>query len=181
MGDLLPNELQPSTVKEISPRRLLLRVNSLTKICDPTGTCILTSIWKGEPRHSKGASFFGHERPARASPRGGLLGAPLSDSPPVLSREARPCAWNDRWAHGLATGASKFDDDTPTWPQTEPACIAARAIAASLSASRLSRTRCSHELPMRSVEVTLLPTGDIPPVSVKVSPSIAISTCLCHF
>ena len=68
MDDLLCNDYKPSAVKKINLCRLFLQVESLAEICDPTGNCILDSVWQGERPYSKRKLLWPRQaRPHEAS------------------------------------------------------------------------------------------------------------------
>ena len=69
MEDLLSNDFELSAIKKTNLFRLFLQVQSLAEIRNPTGNCILESVWKGERPHSK-VSLFGHDRLDHAVPCG---------------------------------------------------------------------------------------------------------------
>ena len=48
MDDLLLNEFTPSQVRKLNLCRLFLQVENLAEICNPTGTCLLDTVWRGD-------------------------------------------------------------------------------------------------------------------------------------
>jgi hypothetical protein len=178
MDDLLKNDLfKTSAVKKIALCRLFLQVDSLAEICNPTGDCILPSVWKGERPVSKSRTLWPRQvRPHEASWR-------------IWRRFLKFV-----YLHPDKQKANKRSDDLrleqPLGPWIGDRHLEVRRWRTYLStdgdslyhyrpeglhrSSRAdSRERHTHHFPRRSVPVQTLPTGVIP-VQVQLASTIAI-------
>jgi hypothetical protein len=178
MDDVLSNDFRPRAVDKINLCRLHLQVESLAEICDPTGDCILDSVWKGDRPRSQCKFLW----PRQSCPhvaswqlwcRCSRLACLHPDKQTANSRstdlrlEQKLGPWTGERHLQVRRWRTHASADGECLHHHRNNCL-------HRSARADSRTRHTHHCPRQSVVVPSLPTDAIP-VTVALSTATAIA------